>query len=243
MHILKPASFILAALMCTGLVSCADKTDTKTEGSSPAVAAAEETTEITEKTTEVASILKNSVDLVRVFSYSGKFVEDGSNDRKSNILAAEITNRGEEYIRLLEFEISDGTDTYSFSATTLFPGDSVTVLEKNGKEMPEGFTVRSVKATRAVDFEKQPSLNNAIIRLEEKSGQITVTNISTHDISDVCIYYKAKSNNEYLGGITYRVNVGALKPNEANTVEISGYSTDNYEIKFTSYENTEATTQ
>ncbi len=237
MYIKRAAALILAALTCAGFSSCAEKTVADTATSPAAVS------ETQVKNTMLAGILKNSVDLVRVFSYSGKFVEDGSDEKKSNILAAEISNTGDEYIELLEFEISDGTNTFSFSVTTLFPGDSVTVLEKNSKEMPENFTVKSVKATRAVDFEKQPSLNNAIIKLDEKNGEITVTNISAHDISDVCVYYKAKSNNEYLGGITYRLNVGTLKPNDSNTVEISGYSAENYEIKFTSYENTEATAQ
>lgn len=183
----------------------------------------------------LVSLLQNTVDVLAVKEYSGRFIENGKVETVKNVLCVTLKNKGTDDIRLLDFEVSDGAKTYAFSVTTLFSGDSVTVAEKNGETVSRDFKAKSIKVTRAAYFDAKPSLNADVFELDCSDGVINIKNISDSDISDGYIYYKEFSGSGYFGGITYRIKTGEIKSGETKQLSVPGFDAKLHKAVFTTY--------
>ena len=53
--------------------------------------------------------------------YSGAFVEDGSNEKVSDVLALRFTNNGKQVIQYAEYVFGIDNETVSFKLTDLLP--------------------------------------------------------------------------------------------------------------------------
>lgn len=182
----------------------------------------------------LVTLLQNSVDVLDVKTYSGRFIENGKVENVTNTLSVTLRNRGDD-IQLLEFEVSDGETAYSFSATTLFKGAEVTVSAKNGETVPNGYKAKSIKVTRVAYFGSTPSLHPDIFELDCSAGIINVKNISDSDISDGYIYYKEYSDGEYFGGITYRIKTGEIKAGEIKQLSVPNFDPSVHKAVFITY--------
>lgn len=183
----------------------------------------------------LVSLLQNTVDVLTVKEYSGRFIEKGRVETAKNVLCVTLKNNGADDIRLLDFEVSDGAKTYAFSVTTLLSGDIVTVAEKNGETVRRDFKAKSIKVTRTEYFDIKPSMNADVFELDCSDGVINVKNISDSDISDGYIYYKEFSDGGYFGGITYRIRTGGIKSGEAKRLSVSGFTAEEHRAVFTTY--------
>lgn len=184
----------------------------------------------------LVSLLQNTVDVVDVSEYSGRFTENGTVQEVKNVLAVTLVNKGTQDIRLIEFEVTDDNGTvYNFSATTLFSGSAVKVLEKNGKSVSSGFTAKGIKVTAAAYFSEKPSLNENIFKVDGFKDVINITNVSDDDIKDGYIYYKEYADGEYFGGITYRIKTGEMKQGETKQLSVSGFDPSLHRTVFTTY--------
>ena len=183
----------------------------------------------------LVSLLQNTVDVLTVKEYSGRFIEKGRVETAKNVLCVTLKNNGADDIRLLDFEVSDGAKTYAFSVTTLLSGDIVTVAEKNGETVRRDFKAKSIKVTRTEYFDIKPSMNADVFELDCSDGVINVKNISDSDISDGYIYYKEFSDGGYFGGITYRIRTGGIKSGDAKRLSVSGFTAEEHRAVFTTY--------
>lgn len=137
-------------------------------------------------------------------SYSGNFLEDGSDEPTANVAAMLITNNSDQMLQIAEitFQVND-TETASFKVTDLPAGTSTLVLEANKREYSEEDSY--TYGETATGYMEQPSLEEDKFDLVTEDGKITLKNKTDESYAKVYVYYKyVQLGGAYLGGITYR---------------------------------------
>ena len=180
---------------------------------------AEEAQESTIRFEEVQSAeipLPHGLVLQDIGSYTGMYMEDGSNEILSNILMVTVRNDGDRTVQYAEILVSGEEETARFALTTLPPGQSVVLLEQNRMTYEGGRQVTGIEADNVALFPEEPSVHADKLEVLPGNGVLKVTNITGEDISgDIVIYYKNASSDMLYGGITYRVTIaGGLKAGE-----------------------------
>ena len=139
-----------------------------------------------------------------VGSYSGNFLEDGSDEPTANVAAMLITNNSDKMLQIAEisFKVNE-KDTAVFKVTDLPAGTSTLVLESNKREFSEEDAYTYGETATA--YIEQPSLEEDKFELETEDGKITLKNKTDKSYEKVYVYYKyVQIGGAYLGGITYR---------------------------------------
>ena len=137
-------------------------------------------------------------------SYSGNFLEDGSDEPTANVAAMLITNNSDQMLQIAEitFQVNN-TETASFKVTDLPAGTSTLVLEANKREYSEEDSY--TYGETATGYMEQPSLEEDKFDLVTEDGKITLKNKTDQSYDKVYVYYKyVQLGGAYLGGITYR---------------------------------------
>lgn len=139
-----------------------------------------------------------------VGSYSGNFLEDGSDEPTANVAAMFITNNSDKMLQIAEisFKVNE-KDTAVFKVTDLPAGTSTLALESNKREFSEEDAYTYGETATA--YIEQPSLEEDKFELETEDGKITLKNKTDKSYEKVYVYYKyVQIGGAYLGGITYR---------------------------------------
>lgn len=139
-----------------------------------------------------------------VGSYSGNFLEDGSDEPTANVAAMLITNNSDKMLQIAEisFKVNE-KDTAVFKVTDLPAGTSTLALESNKREFSEEDAYTYGETATA--YIEQPSLEEDKFELETEDGKITLKNKTDKSYEKVYVYYKyVQIGGAYLGGITYR---------------------------------------
>ena len=173
-----------------------------------------------------------NIEILSIGQYEGKFIEDGSDAKKDNVLAMVIKNTSDEVIDYCEmtFKIRGKSNTIKFKITNLKPGASTLVMESTGEvEFNENNTyIYSDSVNNTVE---SMSLMEPQVKITTKDGKITIENISEEDLNTVYVYYKTiSSGGSYLGGITYRAKFDNVKPGKNISADTSHFSSKNCEI-------------
>lgn len=178
--------------------------------------------------------LDKGLQITRIGGYTGAYMEDGTDEVVSGVTMIMVENTGEEFIQYAEIDLSGEGGTAHFVLTTLFPGDTVVVLESERKAYSADQGYSNAVANHVAVFDEVPGLCEDQLELHTLDGVINVTNISGADITgDIVIYYKNAINDLYYGGITYRVRItGGLKAGEIRQIMSEHYSASNSEIIF-----------
>ncbi len=178
--------------------------------------------------------LGSEVAITGVLPYTGAFMEDRTDDVVTDILAIQVTNSGEEYIQTMDILLTSGDVQARFSLSTLFPGETVVVLEKNRMAYSTAPGFEQVQTGNVVLFDEHPGMFQDKLEIQCLDGVINVTNISGEDISgDILIYYKNYVHGMYYGGITYRLRIeGGLKNGEIRQGTAAHFNPDNSAIVF-----------
>ncbi len=216
------ASFVM--LLASG---CCKKTPgEKTETSLP------EKVEIVSAENEYSFIDTDGLVFTDVISYSGPYVEDGSNEYVRNVSSIRVSNRSNKALRYAEFSAQTGAGEMLFICTTLLPGHNVLLLETDRR----GFTgaeTKSVKKENVLFFDTMPGLHSEIFELSVADKVLTLKNISEKDIpGDISVYFKRVDENGYLGGITYRVRFADLLSGASFSQRSDNFSSSDSEIVF-----------
>lgn len=163
---------------------------------------------------EPAVMLSNDIMIDGLDPFTGEFVEDGSGTRVENAAAVRISNIGDKNYEYIEFTVTTDKKTYSFAASTVFPGKALTVLEKNKETMESGETITGTELTLSSNYIEEPSLHEDVFELYESHGVLNIRCIGEKDINNVVVYYKQCDENGFFGGITYRTTIGSMKAGE-----------------------------
>lgn len=181
--------------------------------------------------------LSNGCEIAQIKSYSGPFVEDGSDEEKENVMAVVIKNTTGKHIQYMTFRLISGENEYLFKVTTLFDNSAVTVLESSGAAYTED-KIDRVELTQSVVFSSAPTVHPQELEITVMDGLMNVKNISGEDIEgNTYVYYKLTDGDDWFGGITYRASVnGGLKNGEIRQIPANHFKKDTCKVVFTEYE-------
>ena len=187
-----------------------------------------------ENVESVSVSLSRGMEIVDVGSYTGMYMEDGSDEIVSGVLMIVVANKGEEDIQYAEITLSAGAETAYFSLTTLPAGESVVLLEQNRMSYSKSVIYSDAKASNVAVFKEPMSLREDLITIQALKGAMNITNISGADITgDIVIYYKNSSSDMLYGGITYRVRLsGGMKKDEIKQIVSDHFSAGGSSIMF-----------
>ena len=171
-----------------------------------------------------------------VGSYTGAYMEDGSNEVVSGVLMAQVVNTSEDALQYAKISVAYADKTYDFEVSDLPAGACAILLEKNRQEKPEGIPV-SALSENVVFFENGMSAHEDIFEVSGMDGALNVRNISETDIAgDIYVHYKYRTQDIYYGGIAFRVKIeGGIKAGEVRQVMTGHYNPDNCEIVMIEY--------
>lgn len=169
-------------------------------------------------------------------SYTGMYMEDGTDEIVSGIMMLVVENTGEQDIQYAEITMDFADQQAQFSLTTLPVGAKVVLLEKNRIQwedsMDDGTVLPMVH--NVASFQEPLSTMEDKLKIGIVDGAINVTNISGEDIpGTISVYYKNAASDIYYGGITYRIQIqGGLKADEIRQVMTNHASDTGSQILF-----------
>lgn len=178
--------------------------------------------------------LGSDVKITRLLPYTGAFMEDRTDEVVTDILAIQVTNTGEKYLQTMDITLTSGETQAQFSLSTLFPGETVVVLEKNRMAYSTAPEFEQAQTSTVALFDEYPGMCEGKLEIQCLDGIINVTNISNEDITgDILIYYKNYVSGIYYGGITYRVRIsGGIKAGQIYQGTAAHFNPDNSTIVF-----------
>ncbi len=168
---------------------------------------------------------------------TAEFPEDGSFEKKENVLVLKVKNESVEHLQMLRLKVTTDKKEMFFDVTTLPVNMSVNVFEKNGQTLSEDEKIISITGEIRADFQKPIGLQRETFSLDVHDRVINVKNISKTDIDTVIyLYYKKKdSDGSYLGGITFRSKIEGLKAGELKQIPASHFMLADSEVIFLDY--------
>lgn len=178
------------------------------------------------------NIEKKNMEILSIGQYSGKFLEDGSDTDKENILAIVVKNTSDKVIDYGEItmKISGKSGTLKFKVTNLKPGASALVMESSG-EVEFNIQDRYIYVGSNSNTIKSTSLKEDEVAITTKGNKITVENLTDKNINKVYVYYKTVSpGNCYLGGVTYRLKLQNVRSGKSVSAESRHFSNLSSEI-------------
>lgn len=234
---------LAAVVICLLVIESDEPSGEDTPTASQSTPATMNDTEAQEETTENVQLeavvqtmmdLGNNLILHDMGSYTGAYVEDGSNEIVSGVLMIVVTNNSDLPLQYAEFELAVGEETAFFSVSTLPAGASAVLLEQNRMPYEENMTVIHAASKNVAFFDKPLSLCEDKIKIQAMNGAMNITNVSGEDITgDVVIYYKNSSVDMFYGGITYRVRLeGGMAAGEIRQIMSDHFSGTGSTIMF-----------
>ena len=178
--------------------------------------------------------LGSGVFITDFLPFTGAFMEDRTDEVVTDVLAIKVTNTGGEYIQLMDITLTAGEVNAEFSLSTLFPGETAVVLEKNRMAFSTAPEFTQAAADSVALFDGHPGMAEDKLEIQCLEGVINITNISGEDIpGDILVYYKNCISGIYYGGITYRLRVeGGLKAGEIRQGAAAHFDPSNSAVVF-----------
>jgi hypothetical protein len=170
--------------------------------------------------------LDNGLTVKHIGSYSGAYMEDGTDESVSNVMMIILENNAGADLQLARIDVKYEGFIAQFEATNIPAGESVVLLERNR----HGYVAQtpvSVSARNVVFFHMPMTMESDRLELSGNDGVIQVKNTSGKDISsNIYIYYKNAATDLLYGGITYRVTLKGLAAGETIKVSAVHYDPD-----------------
>ena len=175
--------------------------------------------------------------ITEISSYSGEYLEDGSDSEVSNIMMITVENTSAVNIQYCEIYLLDENgEEARFALSTLPANEKVQVLEKNKRSFKKNDNFVRADAEYVAYFQKEMSMYSDTVKISGLDGALNITNISDNDITGtVYVYYKNydSENDLFVGGITYRAKVDSgIKAGEIAQVMTSHYSPETSMLMF-----------
>lgn len=148
--------------------------------------------------------LRNGLEIIRGGSYTGAFVEDGSNAPCSDVLALVVTNTSNRFLEWAELALSVGEETAYFRISSLPAGQSLLVMERSAMTYDPAAAYGQTVLLNSTEGEKDFSLHTERFSITAADHVVNLQNLSPEEISgNIAIFYKNVVDGLYLGGITY----------------------------------------
>lgn len=223
---------VVAALVFWGLSrGSADQTQPGQETSQSAQAG-----DSSKAQEDVRIDLGSGLEISSVGSYTGLYMEDGSDEAVERVMMVILTNRSEKDLQYAQITLNYESAVCEFTVTNLPAGASAVLLEQNRQDLPKGVPV-SADVSKVVFFEETMSVHEDIFKISGMDGTLNIKNISETNIpGDIYVYYKYTANELYYGGITFRVKIeGGLSAGEIRQGMTAHYDPDGCTIVAVTY--------
>lgn len=180
----------------------------------------------------------NGLQVLCAGSYSGAFLEDGTDEQVTDILAIIVRNNGSSLVEYgkIELPLSDKrTATFIFSGLPV--GASILIQESSRMQLGEArdksafvLSECALPGTIVLDFGND-------FEIYTDDGVLNIRNISGSDItSDVSVFYKNFEYGLFMGGITYRARfTGGVKADDIVQALQNHFWVDTSAILYMSY--------
>ena len=185
-------------------------------------------------------ILKSALQLHGVASYIGDFVEDGTDEVVSYVLALRVTNLTADPIQYAQIHLPVGDEVAEFTVAALPSGESALLLEKNRMPYIEGmeYDLTAAECTALAGFNNPLSMHEDKLQIQCLDGALNITNISGEDITEtIVLCYKNYQNGIYYGGIAYRIRLeGGLKADEVRQLRVEHFHQPGSRLVFVDFQ-------
>lgn len=167
-------------------------------------------------------VLKDAIRIDGIGSYTGIYVEDGSDEPVSGLLMMTVTNISDQPIQYARIQLEAAGERAEFSLSVLPAGASAVLIEQNRMAYDEhaDYAAAPAECVNLAGFDKPLSLRGDMLEIQVRDGAINITNISGGDITGtIVLCYKNVSNGVFHGGIAYRVKLEeGLKDGETRQI-------------------------
>ncbi len=176
----------------------------------------------------------NGLTLVSIGTYSGEYIENGSDSEVENVMSIVVRNDSDKNIQYAEISVAAGDDFYNFSLTTLPIGSSVFLLEIAKKEYDAEKLVRYAFSDSVAVFPKGMDLMTDKFTVSGADNYIMVTNNTDADFNGaVTVYYKQTKDGQYFGGITYSATAqNGVKAGKSVVIPSDHFKIDTSKLMF-----------
>lgn len=169
--------------------------------------------EVTEPSSGTISA-DGTIAIKKIASFSGVFVEDGSDRLADGVAAILITNTSDRYLDLGNITYRIDGKTATFIVTGLPPGKSAWVMEYSGMTIDEDSKATYLDCSNSFRDDVISRTDDLIINLD--GNFMVVKNNTNRTLRNVFVYYKTiHEDGNYFGGITYMVELGSLEPGQS----------------------------
>lgn len=163
-----------------------------------------------------ATTINSSLRLLYAGSYTGAYVEDGTDETAENVMALIVENIGSDIIEYARVELQCGEDTLCFDISGLPATGKCFVLAKERAAYSADMTVSEVTCSQLALLGDRAVLDfSGEFALYPSDGVLNLQNISGKEMnSEVYLCYKNYRDGLFWGGITYRAAFGSFAVDE-----------------------------
>lgn len=168
--------------------------------------------------------------------YTGQYVEDGRDELVENVATVLVTNRSDEYLEYASLTFDVDGNAANFIVTGLPANTSAWVMDASRLTIQSGASFTYQECTSS--FRDDIDSSSDKVQLKADGNMLTATNQTGESLEEVVVYYRVMhTDGNYLGGVTYTVNYGTLKPGESSEKLAGHYSADQSEVVRVSWNN------
>lgn len=144
----------------------------------------------------------------RLNAYDGPFLEDGSDETVSNVLALQFRNDGEQDVQYAEYVFDVNGEEVAFKLSNLPAGQRCVVLAAN-KHAFNANEVLKLKSRLVAQVDYLPTADDQLLLVNNGDDTITIMNMTDHEIPLARVFYKTyyAEQESFIGGITYSVEL------------------------------------
>ena len=177
------------------------------------------------------------ISVVSIDSIAGMYVEDGTDEVLSDILAVTFRNDTDVTLQYANLILTVGDEDYTFELTTVPADATVRVMEADRKTLSSTKGDVTLSQENIAWFLEEPTLGENDLKITPTNGAIIVENISGKTIAaPIYVYYKNYVDGVYVGGITYRSGTKEeLKPGAEVALSAGHFDTEASQIMFVTY--------
>ena len=158
-----------------------------------------------DKKSEKVELSDSNLIIEKVGSYTGNYLEDGSDEPIEKVAAIIISNTSDKMLQVgdITFKVSD-KENATFRVTNLLPHTSALVLESNKRKYSDKDDYSYGNVVNA--YLDAPDLLEDKFEVIKENGNLKLKNKTDKTYKKVYVYYKyVQSCGAFMGGITYRV--------------------------------------
>lgn len=179
---------------------------------------------------EPEQLTREDIEVISIGSYTGIYVEDGSNEEVMDIASVLVRNNSDEMLQAatLTYRVND-SETAEFVISNLPAGTAALVQEKNKRAFQASDVY--VLEEDAYGMAENARLWQDRFKVTGNDGMVSLENLTEQSFQKVYVYYKyIQQGGAYLGGVTFRTAFEEIGPGETVKADAGHFSEGASEI-------------